>query len=93
MRLYVSHRQNDEAGEFPKPFDLGSEASRGDPEERLQIKIPAFEEKLGEEGELKAESSGPQRRNSTGQTAREERREMRFNRCVNLQLEKVSGNL
>ncbi|XP_023648418.1 ventricular zone-expressed PH domain-containing protein isoform X2 [Paramormyrops kingsleyae] len=81
--------EDDEAEEFPKPFDLGSEASRRDPEERPQIKIQAFEEKLDEEGELKAESSGPQRRNSTGQTARDERREMRFNRSRSLALQAV----
>ncbi|XP_048836134.1 LOW QUALITY PROTEIN: ventricular zone-expressed PH domain-containing protein [Brienomyrus brachyistius] len=82
--------EDDEAEELPKQFDLGSGASGGDSEERLQIKIrAAFEENLGEEGELKAESSGPQRRNSTGQTAREERRETRFSRSRSLALQAV----
>ncbi|KAL0973494.1 hypothetical protein UPYG_G00204730 [Umbra pygmaea] len=58
-------------------------------EQRLQVKIQAFEEKMGEEGgEAEAErgSPTPQRRYSMGQAAREERREMRFNRSKSLAL-------
>lgn len=83
----------------------------GGPEQRLQVKIEAFEEKMveeaGEEEEeeeereeerqeqeeevvLAAEGEGaspaPQRRYSLSQAVREERREMRFNRCVTPQI-------
>lgn len=62
------------------------------------MKIEAFEEKMveeaGEEEEeeevLAAEGEGaspaPQRRYSLSQAVREERREMRFNRCVTPQI-------
>uniref|UniRef100_A0A8C4DGG4 Ventricular zone expressed PH domain containing 1 n=1 Tax=Dicentrarchus labrax TaxID=13489 RepID=A0A8C4DGG4_DICLA len=63
-------------------------------EQRLQVKIQAFEEKMGEEGEeeeVEEESPALQRRYSLSQAVREERREMRFNRnlpflyvCVSL---------
>lgn len=63
-------------------------------EQRLQLKIQAFEEKLGEAGEeeeeeAKEESSVPQRRFSLSQAVREERREMRFNRSKSLALHAV----
>lgn len=51
--------------------------------QRLQVKIQAFEQKIGDEeveSEREDESPGPQRRHSLGQAARDERREMRFNR-------------
>ena len=58
-------------------------------EQRLQVKIQAFEEKMGEEVgevEVEEESPAPQRRYSLSQAVREERREMRFNRSVNVWL-------
>ncbi|XP_029923670.1 ventricular zone-expressed PH domain-containing protein isoform X3 [Myripristis murdjan] len=67
-------------------------------EQHLQVKIQAFEEKMGEEGgqeeeeeeeeeeEVDEDSPAPQRRYSLGQAAREERREMRFNRSKSLAL-------
>lgn len=58
------------------------------PEPRLQVKIQAFEEKMGEEeggNEVDEDSPAPQRRYSLSQAVREERREMRFNRLVSLQ--------
>ena len=67
-------------------------------DQHLQIRIQAFEEKMGAEGgekeagageeeeeeeeEGEGEAPAPQRRYSAGQAARLERREMRFNRSV-----------
>ena len=66
------------------PFASLAGGGRGS-EQRLQLKIQAFEDKMGEEvGEEEAEDSpAPQRRYSLSQAVREERREMRFNRSVN----------
>ncbi|XP_076592216.1 ventricular zone-expressed PH domain-containing protein [Chaetodon auriga] len=64
----------------------------GGSEQRLQVKIQAFEEKMGEEGgeeEVEEDSPGPQRRYSLSQAVREERREMRFNRSKSLALHAV----
>ncbi|XP_051952601.1 ventricular zone-expressed PH domain-containing protein [Xyrauchen texanus] len=58
----------------------------------LQVKIQAFEQKIGEEGaesDTEGGSSGPQRRHSLSQAARDERREMRFNRSKSLALHAV----
>ncbi|XP_068440811.1 ventricular zone-expressed PH domain-containing protein [Clinocottus analis] len=59
-------------------------------EQRLQVKIQAFEEKMGEmregEGEVEEDSPAPHRRHSLSQAVREERREMRFNRSKSLAL-------
>ncbi|XP_064158701.1 ventricular zone-expressed PH domain-containing protein [Anguilla rostrata] len=89
--LAAASRVEDETEQCPKPCDLESSASDGD--EKLQVKIQAFEEKMGEEGEVERESEagspGPQRRHSLGQAAREERREMRFNRSKSLALHAV----
>ncbi|XP_044058621.1 ventricular zone-expressed PH domain-containing protein isoform X6 [Siniperca chuatsi] len=64
----------------------------GGSEQRLQVKIQAFEEKMGEEGgeeEVEENSPAPQRRYSLSQAVREERREMRFNRSKSLALHAV----
>ncbi|XP_062275650.1 ventricular zone-expressed PH domain-containing protein isoform X2 [Scomber scombrus] len=64
----------------------------GGSEQRLQVKIQAFEEKMaGDGGEVEAEenSPAPQRRYSLNQAVREERREMRFNRSKSLALHAV----
>lgn len=57
-------------------------------EQRLQVKIQAFEQKMGEErgeeDEVGEDSPAPQRRYSLSQAVREERREMRFNRSVSM---------
>ncbi|XP_068564758.1 ventricular zone-expressed PH domain-containing protein [Cebidichthys violaceus] len=67
----------------------GGGGGRGS-EQRLQVKIQAFEEKMGEEGgeeeEVEEDSPAPQRRYSLSQAVREERREMRFNRSKSLAL-------
>lgn len=66
----------------------GSEGGGGTSEQRLQVKIQAFEEKMGETrkeeevGEVEENSPAPQRRYSLSQAVREERREMRFNRSA-----------
>uniref|UniRef100_A0A8C2ZLN8 Ventricular zone expressed PH domain-containing 1 n=1 Tax=Cyclopterus lumpus TaxID=8103 RepID=A0A8C2ZLN8_CYCLU len=69
--------------------ELQKGGSRGS-EQRLQVKIQAFEEKMGEErgeeGEVEEDSPAPQRRYSLSQAVREERREMRFNRSKSLAL-------
>ena len=56
-------------------------------EQQLQVKIQAFEEKMGEaraEEEVEEDSPASLRRYSLSQAVREERREMRFNRSVGL---------
>uniref|UniRef100_A0A8C9ZZH1 Ventricular zone expressed PH domain-containing 1 n=1 Tax=Sander lucioperca TaxID=283035 RepID=A0A8C9ZZH1_SANLU len=61
-------------------------------EERLQVKIQAFDEKMAEEGEeeeVEEDSPAPQRRYSLSQAVREARREMRFNRSKSLALHAV----
>ncbi|XP_030622379.1 ventricular zone-expressed PH domain-containing protein isoform X2 [Chanos chanos] len=66
--------------------------SDADVSQTLQVKIQAFEDKLGDEGEEahgEGGSPGPQRRYSLGQAARDERREMRFNRSKSLALHAV----
>lgn len=57
-------------------------------EQQLQVKVQAFEEKMGGDGgevEVEENSPAPQRRYSLSQAVREERREMRFNRFVSMQ--------
>ncbi|KAF7668942.1 hypothetical protein LDENG_00267550 [Lucifuga dentata] len=63
----------------------------GRSEQRLQVKVQAFEEKTGEEGgeAEEEESPAPQRRYSLSQAVREERREMRFNRSKSLALHTI----
>uniref|UniRef100_A0AAZ3QXR3 PH domain-containing protein n=1 Tax=Oncorhynchus tshawytscha TaxID=74940 RepID=A0AAZ3QXR3_ONCTS len=65
----------------------GAGGCGGGSEQRLQVKIQAFEEKMGEEGG--EGSPTPQRRNSMGQATREKHREMRFNRSKSLALQAV----
>ncbi|XP_028275977.1 ventricular zone-expressed PH domain-containing protein [Parambassis ranga] len=73
----------------------GSGGGGGTSEQRLQVKIQAFEEKMGETreeeevGEEGENSPAPQRRYSLSQAVREERREMRFNRSKSLALHAV----
>ncbi|XP_036392681.1 ventricular zone-expressed PH domain-containing protein [Megalops cyprinoides] len=83
-------RAEHEMEQCPKPCDLEPGAGDADENEKLQVKIQAFEEKMGGEGESEREGEGgPQRRYSLGQAAREERREMRFNRSKSLALHAV----
>ncbi|XP_041732805.1 ventricular zone-expressed PH domain-containing protein [Coregonus clupeaformis] len=70
----------------------GAGGCGGGSEQQLQVKIQAFEEKMGDEGgegETEGWPTTPQRRYSMGQAAREEHREMRFNRSKSLALHAV----
>ncbi|XP_027136230.1 ventricular zone-expressed PH domain-containing protein [Larimichthys crocea] len=89
------HCRGDEAC-LPSPCAScpgGGGGGGGGSEQRLQVKIQAFEEKMGEEGgeeeEAEEDSPAPQRRYSLSQAVREERREMRFNRSKSLALHAV----
>ncbi|TKS81221.1 Ventricular zone-expressed PH domain-containing protein [Collichthys lucidus] len=89
------HCRVDEA-RLPSPCGScpgGGGGGGGGSEQRLQVKIQAFEEKMGEEGgeeeEAEEDSPAPQRRYSLSQAVREERREMRFNRSKSLALHAV----
>ncbi|XP_056139055.1 ventricular zone-expressed PH domain-containing protein isoform X1 [Lampris incognitus] len=77
---------------LPSPCVSPAVREEGESEQRLQVKIQAFEEKIGEEGgdgKLEGDSPAPQRRYSLDQAAREERREMRFNRSKSLAVHAV----
>ncbi|KAK6483855.1 ventricular zone-expressed PH domain-containing protein-like protein 1-like isoform X1 [Huso huso] len=78
-------RTDDETEEAPKSCDLVSAISDSDGNEKLQVKIQAFEEILASENN----SPSPIRRYSLGQTSKEERKEMRFNRSKSLALHAV----
>ncbi|XP_031429576.1 ventricular zone-expressed PH domain-containing protein [Clupea harengus] len=85
-------RSEEEAEDLCKPAEADSSGSVGDEDQRLQVKIQAFEEKMVEEVEEapgEESSPAPQRRYSLGQAARDERREMRFNRSKSLALHAV----
>ncbi|KAL2096501.1 hypothetical protein ACEWY4_008649 [Coilia grayii] len=84
--------RSEEAEDPCKPAEADSGGSVGDEDQHLQVKIQAFEEKMVEEGGDTQEdenSPAPQRRYSLGQSARDERREMRFNRSKSLALHAV----
>ncbi|XP_027731886.1 ventricular zone-expressed PH domain-containing protein homolog 1 isoform X2 [Vombatus ursinus] len=69
--------------------DLKSTASKGNEEdERLQVKIQAFEEKINGENS----PPGSVRRYSLSQVSKEERKDMRFNRSKSLALHAVHLN-
>ncbi|XP_069390242.1 ventricular zone-expressed PH domain-containing protein [Paralichthys olivaceus] len=73
------------------PGGGGGGVGRGS-EQQLQVKIQAFEEKMGEdraEEEVEEDSPASLRRYSLSQAVREERREMRFNRSKSLALHAV----
>ncbi|XP_054868164.1 ventricular zone-expressed PH domain-containing protein isoform X1 [Amphiprion ocellaris] len=83
-----THCRVDEACPSPRAALPGG----GESEQQLQVKIQAFEEKMGEAGEeeeVEEDSPAPQRRYSLSQAVREERREMRFNRSKSLALHAV----
>ncbi|KAK6478677.1 ventricular zone-expressed PH domain-containing protein-like protein 1-like isoform X1 [Huso huso] len=80
-----TNRTDDETEEAPKSCDLVSAISDGDENEKLEVKIQAFEETLASENN----SPGLIRRYSLGQTSKEERKEMRFNRSKSLALHAV----
>ncbi|XP_051839037.1 ventricular zone-expressed PH domain-containing protein homolog 1 isoform X1 [Antechinus flavipes] len=69
--------------------DLKSAATNGSKEdEKLQVKIQAFEEKINEE----SSPPGSARRSSLSQVSKEERKDLRFNRSKSLALHAVHLN-
>uniref|UniRef100_A0AAZ3PVS8 PH domain-containing protein n=1 Tax=Oncorhynchus tshawytscha TaxID=74940 RepID=A0AAZ3PVS8_ONCTS len=88
LETYTTINCRKQQREHPHPHRWNSSGE----EQRLQVKIQAFEEKMGDEGgegETDGGSTTPQRRYSMGQAAREEYREMRFNRSKSLALHAV----
>ncbi|MBN3299726.1 MELT protein, partial [Amia calva] len=81
----LTSRVEAEAEECPKACELECGVSDGDENEKLQVKIQAFEEKMTGENS----PPGPVRRYSLGQGSKEERKEMRFNRSKSLALHAV----
>uniref|UniRef100_A0A8C2CR88 Ventricular zone expressed PH domain-containing 1 n=1 Tax=Cyprinus carpio TaxID=7962 RepID=A0A8C2CR88_CYPCA len=78
--------------DLSRPCEAKSSSDMFAENQRLQVKIQAFEQKMGdevEEFEGEGASPGPQRRHSLGQAAQDERREMRFNRSKSLALHAV----
>ncbi|NWS80295.1 MELT protein, partial [Toxostoma redivivum] len=75
--------ENDPETECPVPLDdLKSVMSGSEEDEKLQLKIQAFEEKIN----LESSTPGSVRRYSLGQVSKEERKDMRFNRSKSLAL-------
>ncbi|NXP20691.1 MELT protein, partial [Scytalopus superciliaris] len=75
--------ENDTEMESAAPLDdLKSVMSGGEEDEKLQVKIQAFEEKINVENS----TPGSVRRYSLGQVSKEERKDMRFNRSKSLAL-------
>lgn len=75
-------RENKEVAD---PNRCDSDSRKHDEDQSLQVKIQAFEEKLEEEVAqevAETDSPVPQRCHSLGQVARDERRDIRFNRWV-----------
>ncbi|XP_058243773.1 ventricular zone-expressed PH domain-containing protein isoform X2 [Hemibagrus wyckioides] len=80
--------------EVADPNRCDSDSRKRDEDQSLQVKIQAFEEKLEEEvaqEEAGTDSPGPQRCHSLGQVARDERRDIRFNRSKSLALHAVQS--
>ncbi|NXH61399.1 MELT protein, partial [Rhabdornis inornatus] len=75
--------ENDPEAECPVPLDdLKSVMSGSEEDEKLQVKIQAFEEKINVDNS----TPGSVRRYSLGQVSKEERKDMRFNRSKSLAL-------
>ncbi|XP_009994014.1 PREDICTED: ventricular zone-expressed PH domain-containing protein homolog 1 isoform X2 [Chaetura pelagica] len=78
--------ENDMETESPAPLDdLKSVMNGNEEDEKLQVKIQAFEEKIN----VDSSTPGSVRRYSLGQVSREERKDMRFNRSKSLALHAV----
>ncbi|XP_065102705.2 ventricular zone-expressed PH domain-containing protein [Paramisgurnus dabryanus] len=85
-------RREEKVHEMTRPCDVKFNSEVFTEDQRLQVKIQGFEEKLDDEkveSEEEGVSPGPQRRHSLCQGARDERREMRFNRSKSLALHVV----
>ncbi|NXD67327.1 MELT protein, partial [Eolophus roseicapillus] len=78
--------ENDTETESPVPLDdLKSVMNGSEEDEKLQVKIQAFEEKINVDNG----TPGSVRRYSLGQVSKEERKDMRFNRSKSLALHAV----
>ncbi|KAK2538535.1 Veph1 [Columba guinea] len=78
--------ENDAETESPVPLDdLKSVMNGNEEDEKLQVKIQAFEEKIN----VDSNTPGSVRRYSLGQVSKEERKDMRFNRSKSLALHAV----
>ncbi|NXW09053.1 MELT protein, partial [Fregetta grallaria] len=78
--------ENDTETEPPVPLDdLKSVMNGNEEDEKLQVKIQAFEEKINVDNS----TPGSVRRYSLGQVSKEERKDMRFNRSKSLALHAV----
>ncbi|KAM9184175.1 ventricular zone-expressed PH domain-containing protein homolog 1 isoform 2-T2 [Mergus octosetaceus] len=82
----AARTENDIEIESPVPLDdLKSVMNENEEEEKLQVKIQAFEEKIN----INNSTPGSIRRYSLGQVSKEERKDMRFNRSKSLALHAV----
>nr|XP_009503787.1 PREDICTED: ventricular zone-expressed PH domain-containing protein homolog 1 isoform X2 [Phalacrocorax carbo] len=82
----VARMENDTETESPVPLDdLKSVMNGNEEDEKLQVKIQAFEEKIN----VDSGTPGSVRRYSLGQVSKEERKDMRFNRSKSLALHAV----
>ncbi|KAM6257920.1 ventricular zone-expressed PH domain-containing protein homolog 1 isoform 2-T2 [Porphyrio hochstetteri] len=78
--------ENEARAEPPVPLDdLKSVMNGNEEDEKLQVKIQAFEEKIN----VDSSTPGSARRYSLGQVSKEERRDMRFNRSKSLALHAI----
>ncbi|NXO99076.1 MELT protein, partial [Certhia brachydactyla] len=79
----TARMENDPEAECPVPLDdLKSVVNGSEGDEKLQVKIQAFEEKINVDNS----TPGSVRRYSLGQVSKEERKDMRFNRSKSLAL-------
>ncbi|XP_036244737.1 ventricular zone-expressed PH domain-containing protein homolog 1 [Molothrus ater] len=79
----AARMEKDPEAECPVPLDdLKSVVNGGEEDEKLQVKIQAFEEKINVDNS----TPGSVRRYSLGQVSKEERKDMRFNRSKSLAL-------
>ncbi|NXA73944.1 MELT protein, partial [Thryothorus ludovicianus] len=79
----AARMENDPEAECPVPLDdLKSVVNGSEEDEKLQVKIQAFEEKINVDNS----TPGSVRRYSLGQVSKEERKDMRFNRSKSLAL-------
>ncbi|XP_009462104.1 PREDICTED: ventricular zone-expressed PH domain-containing protein homolog 1 isoform X2 [Nipponia nippon] len=82
----AARTENDTETESPVPLDdLKSVMNGNEDDEKLQVKIQAFEEKINVDNS----TPGSVRRYSLGQVSKEERKDMRFNRSKSLALHAV----
>ncbi|NXQ56556.1 MELT protein, partial [Anthoscopus minutus] len=84
LRQLDTRMENDPEAECPVPLDdLKSVMNGNEEDEKLQVKIQAFEEKINVDNS----TPGSVRRYSLGQVSKEERKDMRFNRSKSLALQ------